>query len=165
MSKAYDVKIGDYCLGRATIEIGHKNDWILLELIDKSIEKWKGIVFHDQEDHGTDDCPLCKLFHPNNIYGLDTSEMGKWSCKGCPIEQYTGKSGCDRTPYHYFYTRGSILTIKGNYICDSHAEGSILRQLSTYDRYQNYRKYIAAANHMLSFLYELRLWYINTHLK
>lgn len=59
-----------------------------------------------------------------------------YACCGCPIKEYTGLSGCVNTPYDNFY------------------------QITKHFTRQPLER-IFAANLELSFLYELRLWYIN----
>jgi hypothetical protein len=153
MSEAYDVKIGDYFLGRATVEIGHKDDYIL-DLIDSSIEKWRGVVFDGKDENGIDDCPLCKIFHPINTRGLYIVEMTKINrqpCENCPVEIYTGAAGCDNTPYGEFCVKTDVYENGIEYMVQGEIKS--IRQ-----------EYITAANHMLSFLYELRFWWLTTRI-
>lgn len=137
----------------------------ILHLIDESIEKWRGVVFHNKIDHGIDDCPLCKKYHPINTHGLYIAEVyDRAPCLDCPIELYTGKSGCENTPYGFLCSSEMLSSSDGTYVIDSVPSESGFKKYSDYDQYQNYKKYIAAANHMLSFLYELRYWYITKQL-
>lgn len=57
-----------------------------LKALRGSIKKWEGIVAGTEEDHGEDNCPLCKLFLRKN-------------CDGCPVFDRTGSEGCYDTPY------------------------------------------------------------------
>lgn len=57
-----------------------------------SIAKWEAIVAGTGEDKGIENCPLCKLFYSavdNNTH----------RCKGCPVEEKTGQTHCDGSPY------------------------------------------------------------------
>ena len=60
------------------------------------------------------------------------------SCASCPIQGFTQKEDCRLTPYTNFRIMHFINDVRG----------------TTKDR-------VVAANWMLSFLYEIRLWYIN----
>ena len=68
------------------------------------------------------------------------------SCYGCPIMMYTGRLTCENTPYHNwqqnstFYRREKYYFIKNKQATNS-------------------------ANLMLSFLYEVRLFWINIYNK
>lgn len=57
-----------------------------MNCVEKSIkEKWEPI--RDGEHYcfdGDGDCACC---------------LAHWACSGCPIFNYTGKSGCKNTPY------------------------------------------------------------------
>lgn len=61
------------------------------EALEGAIKKWKDII-NGGIDHGTKNCPLCQVFN-NDDFGEDLE------CEGCPVEQYTGQSGCAGTPY------------------------------------------------------------------
>jgi hypothetical protein len=65
----------------------------------------------------------------------------KTNCIGCPIEQFTGYSFCINTPYDAI----DLLRVKELII---HSLG-----------------FKVAANHMLSFLYQVRLFWINRQRK
>lgn len=57
--------------------------------------KWKGIRYRGGEDRGFTNCPLCHPFVVNH-------------CKGCPVYEVTGETGCDGSPYpawvnHHLY--------------------------------------------------------------
>ncbi len=51
-----------------------------------SIRKWQGIVAGTIQDHGSQNCPLCKLF------AFD-------GCEGCPVADKVNDTFCDSTPY------------------------------------------------------------------
>lgn len=55
--------------------------------LEVSIQKWQDIVDGEGEDLGELNCALCKTFP-------------RQDCRGCPIAEKTGKSGCDDTPYY-----------------------------------------------------------------
>lgn len=109
----------------------------VLHLIDESIEKWKDTVY--QKPNRIITCPLCLFFEPE----LDISDIPECSVltdKGlilCPIFKYTGYPQCEETS---FYDTSDCFP-KSSYKFSPEAK--------------------IANNLMLSFLYELRLWYIN----
>lgn len=67
----------------------------VLEALKGSIEKWRKIVKEGGENKGTENCPLCQLFH----CCANQSVTEKNCCKGCPVYEYTGAQGCHYTPY------------------------------------------------------------------
>lgn len=50
-----------------------------------SICKWEQVSKNHKEEHGSTDCPLCRLF------------LGNY-CQGCPVADRTGSGGCIGTP-------------------------------------------------------------------
>jgi hypothetical protein len=65
--------------------------------LEGSIAKWQAIVDGTGFDRGPDNCPLCIAFFDTqgeNDDGYTVSE-----CNDCPVYQYTGETGCQRTPY------------------------------------------------------------------
>jgi hypothetical protein len=64
-----------------------------LEALKGSIEKWQRIEAGADTDKGTDNCPLCQLFHE------DHRLTDGASCDGCPVSDRTGKLFCRGTPY------------------------------------------------------------------
>lgn len=60
--------------------------------IDKSIEKWNGIVYHGKSDNGNNDCECCVQYAGR----MNKDECG---CVGCPIREIAGDSNCQNTPY------------------------------------------------------------------
>lgn len=58
-----------------------------------SIAKWEGVLAGTISEDGCDNCPLCQLFshytNPDVMPG----------CRGCPVQERTGKPGCIDTPY------------------------------------------------------------------
>lgn len=56
--------------------------------LEGSIRKWEGIVTGSVEDHGEDNCPLCKLFRKADV-----------GCTRCPVKKATGKDWCKGSPY------------------------------------------------------------------
>jgi hypothetical protein len=72
-----------------------------LEAIEGSIVKWTRIVeemkFGNNHpiENGSDDCPLCQLYHPINT----GKRMSNGCSKSCPIKRNTGKDYCDGSPY------------------------------------------------------------------
>lgn len=73
-----------------------------------SIQKWKAIAANRCLDLGSDNCPLCHLFHPNYQGELDTNmdveeelPQDQW-CDGCPVKDQTGIHGCLNSPYTYW---------------------------------------------------------------
>ena len=79
------------------------------------------------------DCPLC-----NEAVECNVQEFFDFD-GNCPIYNYTGEQQCYGTP---FYKTAHYRACCGNYA---------------------YKQDYIQNNHMLSFLYELRLWYINQH--
>lgn len=63
-----------------------------------SIRKWQKIVNGTGDDEGADNCPCCQTFDPS----------GYFPCKGCPIKEFTGISGCNKTPYDLYEDIESI---------------------------------------------------------
>lgn len=69
------------------------------EALKASIVKWEqNLKFAQAGDFdnvltGWRDCPLCQ------IYADVDSAAGEWTCTGCPIQQHTGRGGCNGTPY------------------------------------------------------------------
>ena len=59
-----------------------------------SIRKWVKIVNGTGTDEGASNCPCCLKW--NNIH----NEYDE--CKGCPIMEFTGKSGCKDTPHELY---------------------------------------------------------------
>lgn len=57
-----------------------------------SIRKWQRIVNGTGIDDGTENCACCKKW---NHHGN--------RCVGCPIFQFTGRRGCEGTPYNLNY--------------------------------------------------------------
>ena len=58
-----------------------------IEALEKSIEKWDGIVAGTVEDQAGGNCECCKQFK---------------FCINCPVAHYVSNTGCDGTPYHKF---------------------------------------------------------------
>lgn len=67
----------------------------MLKALKGSIKKWHNIVYHNGEDRGTDNCPLCQAcVNPDAIF--------YWvACKTyhCPVSEATGLSDCLGSPY------------------------------------------------------------------
>lgn len=73
-----------------------------LKALEGSIKKWEKIVAGKGCDRGSNNCPLCKMFIRNQF------------CDGCPVANYTGKDGCQGTPYASFDWSGeSTYTSRG----------------------------------------------------
>jgi len=64
-----------------------------IKTLEKSIEKWRAILFESGEDHGSSGCECCE------IYLLGVKRIVKAACFGCPIKEHTGKTMCYGTPY------------------------------------------------------------------
>lgn len=113
---------------------------IVLGGIDGSISKWKCIAHDRQIDYGYIDCPLCNLFNKSD------TDIDK--CVGCPIYDHTSEIYCSGTPY-------------SNWTKYQHISHMAYKQpfghMCVKDAYSQ-----ALANHMLSFLYVVRLDYINS---
>jgi hypothetical protein len=58
-----------------------------------SIAKWESIVAGTGTNEGTENCPLCHLFHSNY------AAIDKNCCDGCPVFAKTGRRACMGTPY------------------------------------------------------------------
>jgi hypothetical protein len=72
-----------------------------LEALKGSIEKWEAIVAGTGEDRGWRNCPLCLIFNNPEI-----DPDGLIQCAGCPVNESTGHTGCEGTPYdRYHYER------------------------------------------------------------
>lgn len=52
-----------------------------------SIEKWKDIEDGIKEDHGPNNCPLCRVFRLRE------------GCVFCPVRERTGRDCCAESPY------------------------------------------------------------------
>lgn len=63
-----------------------------LTALQGSIAKWVAILAGTGKDDGATNCPLCQLFDPHN-------EVWAKRCKGCPVSEKTGITGCSLTPY------------------------------------------------------------------
>jgi hypothetical protein len=63
----------------------------VIEALQGSISKWRGIVAGTAEDDGQENCALCQLFM------IDPSDHT--NCEACPVGIKTGKSLCHDTPY------------------------------------------------------------------
>ena len=66
--------------------------------LEGSIAKWEAIVDGTGIDKGVANCPLCHLFS----YTKD--------CKGCPVAEVSGDTGCNNTPY-VAYSRAKRLSL------------------------------------------------------
>lgn len=97
-----------------------------LKLVDRSIDKWKRIVYHGECDGGATDCALCVEY--NRYYS---------ECIHCPIFIDTKGLFCCNTPYK----RWSILAGRRNSFAYWCVEDDTTRR---------------AANNMLIYLHELR---------
>lgn len=67
-----------------------------LTALQGSIKKWERILATGEDGSGSEDCPLCELFHPWNT-GVDLTSAT--ACDGCPVKASTGKSLCTDSPY------------------------------------------------------------------
>lgn len=111
-----------------------------LVIIDGTIDKWKDIIFRKGKDDGTDNCPLCDKFFFN-----DSGDVEKDICEYCPIHIFNHIiGGCGDTPWINWY--------------NSHRD---VRRVDRYPMSARNQYEINFANLELSFLYELRLWWIN----
>ena len=70
-----------------------------LAALEGSIKKWERIVEGIDADAGTENCPLCALFHPDSASTEEFRRFYKHSCRGCPVQQATGEPFCINTPY------------------------------------------------------------------
>lgn len=104
---------------------------------DKSIDKWKGIIKGTNGDKGTGNCPLCDQFFMRSL------------CRDCPVHAVTGKGGCIGSPYENW-----MKTVTPTGFADLECD---------FPFFANTKEKIKAANHELSFLYEVRLFWINRH--
>lgn len=57
--------------------------------LEKSIEKWDGIVKGTEQDLGGANCECCRQFY---------------CCVYCPVANFANNAGCDNTPYRNFST-------------------------------------------------------------
>lgn len=60
-----------------------------------SIVKWEQIVAGTGLDHGWSNCPLCRNYYLPHGHEAWTTQY----CKGCPVRNTSGATGCDATPY------------------------------------------------------------------
>jgi hypothetical protein len=58
-----------------------------IEALNGSISKWKKVVDGTGKEDGAKNCPLCNMF------------LREFMCDGCPVKEFTGKVGCNNTPY------------------------------------------------------------------
>ena len=80
-----------------------------LEALNSSIEHWTKIVAGEEGSEGAANCALCALFS-DEVPNDDTT--GYITCiklnfenddyTTCPVQEYTGREGCEGTPYEYF---------------------------------------------------------------
>lgn len=61
-----------------------------------SIQKWRDIVAGTGSDLGTENCPLCLLFHDNEV---EDDEGDMRNCDGCPVSEHSGNDECSGTPF------------------------------------------------------------------
>ncbi|HYF29434.1 MAG TPA: hypothetical protein VEA36_03680 [Candidatus Paceibacterota bacterium] len=66
-----------------------------LEALKGSIAKWEAIVAGTGDEKGVNNCPLCQLFN-------GPSEEANLGCKGCPVADASGDTGCLNTPYEHW---------------------------------------------------------------
>ena len=64
---------------------------------EKTLEKWELIVKGYNPGHPSGTCGLCN-FH--------------FSCKSCPVKDYTGKTLCADTPYEIWCETGTLKAAK-----------------------------------------------------
>jgi hypothetical protein len=69
--------------------------------LEGSIAKWQAIVDGTGKDNGTDNCPLCRMFHSDFNYCEGAEE-----CTGCPVAEEVQDSNCVGTPY-YAWTKAN----------------------------------------------------------
>jgi hypothetical protein len=71
-----------------------------LKALNGSIEKWQKIVDGVGQDHGSSNCPLCKLFNSpiEDERRIAMSYYGE-DCWGCPVMDATSKHYCGGSPY------------------------------------------------------------------
>jgi hypothetical protein len=62
-----------------------------LKALRGSIKKWMGIVAGTVRNEGVENCPLCQLFY--------IGKNDDTACRGCPVFEETGETGCQGTPY------------------------------------------------------------------
>lgn len=114
-----------------------------LTAIDGSVDKWKKIVFKNGEDKGMANCPLCIEF-------LNKSN----ECIGCPVFRFIQNT---KVVFH-------------RHIVPPSAEGCVYTPWIAWKNAHVWahtqmvarsQKEINLANLELSFLYEVRLWWIN----
>lgn len=65
-----------------------------LAALKGSIEKWRKIRAGRLIDRGTENCPLCLIFHSEGENGVPDLR-----CKGCPVALRIGRPHCNDTPY------------------------------------------------------------------
>ena len=66
-------------------------DQIAKDALEASIEVWEEKLTQGPWDRqfGTLACPLCRVYYNRYLH-----------CEGCPIMEFTGVGGCEKTPYH-----------------------------------------------------------------
>lgn len=73
-----------------------------LKALQESIAKWERLTVEGLvSENASDDCPLCKLFYPENRSDWDGKK--KLDCRGCPIDKLTNGAGCVGTPCCKFF--------------------------------------------------------------
>jgi len=60
--------------------------------LEGSIKKWEGIVNGTHQNMGSLDCPLCRQFYDEDIFG-------EIVCTGCPVAEKVKTHCCRGTPY------------------------------------------------------------------
>lgn len=75
---------------------------------EKTLEKWELTIYSHEKFNRLDGqgachtCGLCDLYY-------------KQQCKGCPIEQHTGESTCEGTPYDDYGRNHNLRNAKREY--------------------------------------------------
>ena len=115
----------------------------ILKAIDGSIDKWEGIVYHNNKELGAFDCPLCTIF---NSPSLGSSV----NCIGCPICKHKKYQYCQNTPYSRYLNYKEI--------CCYEIENILQMEFRRRQKDKRFMK--SLENDMLTFLYEVRLDFI-----
>lgn len=91
-------------------------DKCTLTALKGSIRKWERIANGKGIDHGSDNCPLCKLFIMD-------------ACCGCPVRRRSGYGFCRNTPYDEWRDADVNRAVTAEYRALAQAELDFLRSL------------------------------------
>ena len=97
-----------------------------LTALKSSIKHWEDIVAEESNSpvHGMNSCALCKRFNPNcsgsinYVAMVDRIRIKAYGCPGCPVQEKTGYSLCDGSPYEDFSNADANESLSRKDRCD-----------------------------------------------